>query len=241
MDIKSKSKSKKIKDIKLPDIHKKISSKNTGKCTSMACVLEYPETQDDIISIIRNANNLGISKLFVVTDKFNIDVIHKTDITPSSFQVDIKVFPNLTFCFDHLETNKYTSFVVTLSKIDLPSISNNGLEDYKWGYHRKIAIWFSCGTKEISRITIHRFKRCIQVSKLGRDVNDNLNLDSCTAIVLHWIAHDRRKSKLKQIEKRQLLNKLKQVDENLYHYQHIDNLNKINPVSSIISEDSSDI
>lgn len=169
--------------------HAKESRKMLRK--TLVCVLEFPKSLVNIGAIVRNVNGLGTSKLYIIGNFMPKDLQSET-IGHASAGADkwtyMRVFPSTVACFDYLEEKKFVSVVTSPH---CKEACNVKLEDHDWKQYKKLAIWFGNESTGVSGEALSRVRTCVQLPMGG--MVESLNLASCNAIVLHWIARERKR------------------------------------------------
>ena len=166
------------------------------RCNTLICVLENPRFLNNVASVIRNIDTLGIGKLYVI-DGYNILPqiwetmrTNKTLNCISSSAVKwayIKKFETTSHCISYLRKNNFTSIITSPH---LKGIKNTFLSNGRFT-HKKLAVWFGNESKGVSQEVIDNCIECIQIEMSG--IVESLNLAVSTGIVLYTIAQQRRK------------------------------------------------
>lgn len=167
----------------------------TGRCKNLIAVLENPTTPENIASVIRNINALGVEKLYIVDE---------TDVIPATWEkmrenkllmkksvsavkwTFIKKFKNSAECFDHLEKNKFISVVTS------PHIKGKTNVVLQHGdfTQKRLAVWFGNEARGISDYAVSHSVACVSIEMYG--IIESLNLATSTGIVLYEITKQRR-------------------------------------------------
>jgi tRNA (guanosine-2'-O-)-methyltransferase len=167
------------------------------RCNTLIAVLENPKTIENVGSVIRNVDALGVSKLYVV-DEFNLlgtddwqsmrerSSLNKLSVGAVKWSY-IHRFPDTTSCIDYLNKNKYIS-VVTSPHVK--GKSNVILEDGIYT-QKRLAVWFGNESKGISDEAVRNAEFCVSIPMSG--IVESLNLGTCTGIVLYEVTKQRRK------------------------------------------------
>jgi len=170
------------------------------RCCTLICVLENPTSIENIGTVIRNIDFLGISKLYIVSSKFTknnfpelgrhnknpSNMLYRTSVSAVQW-VYIHHFSTTSECFEYLEKNNYSSLCTSphiKEQTNLPLLSSNFTK------YKKLAIWFGNESHGISSEAIYKSQGCIQIEMCG--IVESLNLAVCTGIILHFIASQRR-------------------------------------------------
>jgi tRNA (guanosine-2'-O-)-methyltransferase len=178
------------------------------RCKNLVIVLEDPKDPNNVGTVIRNINALGVEKLYLV-DSANIlpndweEFKEKKSIVASSVSsvkwTFVKKFSSTEQCLQHLEKNHFTSIVTS------PHIKGRTNVILHEGNYtqKKLAVWFGKESIGISDLAVERSAACINIEMFG--IVESLNLATSTGIVLYEISKQRRefekRKKLKQSKK----------------------------------------
>lgn len=178
------------------------------RCKNLIVVLEDPKDPNNVGTVIRNINALGVEKLYLV-DSGNLmpnnweEFKEKKSIVSSSVSAVkwtfVKKFSSTEQCLQHLEKNHFTSVVTS------PHIKGRTNIILQEGTYtqKKLAVWFGKESIGISDLAVERSASCINIEMFG--IVESLNLATSTGIVMYEIATQRRaferKRKLKQQKK----------------------------------------
>jgi tRNA (guanosine-2'-O-)-methyltransferase len=166
------------------------------RCNTLICVLEDPSNMQNVGTVIRNINALGVSKLYIVDNK-NIfsgrsweemrtsASLNNTSVSAIKWTF-VKTFKTSQECFDHLEKKNFVSFGTS------PHIKgkDNVLLDKSDFTQKKIAIWFGNETNGMSEYAVDKCTKLIQIPMAG--IIESYNLATSTGIVLYEICKQRR-------------------------------------------------
>lgn len=164
---------------------------------SLICVLENPSNLQNIASVIRNIDALGVTKLYVVSSDPKCKIDNKSkkklrSIRKCSSSADkyvyVRYFDTTQECFDYLEKKKFKSLVTSPH---IKGKNNYQLYDHNFKQYRRLAVWFGNESKGISDEIIRLSKGCVQIRMAG--IVESMNLSVATGIVLSYISHQRRK------------------------------------------------
>jgi tRNA (guanosine-2'-O-)-methyltransferase len=170
------------------------------QCKNLIAVLENPMDIKNIGSVIRNANALGVEKIYVVDSRQSLPddweelrerkSLYKISVSASKWTF-VKRFNSTEECLEHLEKNRFTSVVTS------PHIK--GKENYvlhEADYTQsKLAVWFGNESRGVSDIVVERSKSCISIPMFG--MIESLNLATTTGIVLYEVTKQRREYQAK--------------------------------------------
>ena len=165
------------------------------QCKNLIAVLENPMDIKNIGSVIRNANALGIEKIYVVDSRKSLPddweelrelkSLSKISVSASKWTF-IKRFDSTEECLDHLEKNRFTSVVTS------PHVKgkvNHVLHETDYT-HPKLAVWFGNEARGVSEVVVDRSESCISIPMFG--IIESLNLATTTGIVLYEVTKQRR-------------------------------------------------
>ncbi len=165
------------------------------RCKNLIAVLENPKTIENVGSVIRNINALGVEKLYVVDghgllpDNWNEMRKRKrlNKISASAIKWSfVKKFHNTKDCIDYLKNKKFISLVTSPH---LKGKNNVLLENGKYT-HPRLAVWFGNESQGVSQEIVDNSEGCINDYMAG--IIESLNLGTCSGIVLYEIAKQRR-------------------------------------------------
>jgi len=170
------------------------------QCKNLIAVLENPMDIKNIGSVIRNANALGVEKIYVVDSRQSLPddweelrerkSLSKISVSASKWTF-VKRFNSTEECLEHLENNRFISLVTS------PHIK--GKENYvlhEADYTQpKLAVWFGNESRGVSDIVVERSESCISIPMFG--MIESLNLATTTGIVLYEVTKQRREYQAK--------------------------------------------
>ncbi len=170
------------------------------QCKNLIAVLENPMDIKNIGSVIRNANALGVEKIYVVDSRQSLPddweelrerkSLSKISVSASKWTF-VKRFNSTEECLEHLEKNRFISLVTS------PHIK--GKDNYvlhEADYTQpKLAVWFGNESRGVSDIVVERSKSCISIPMFG--MIESLNLATTTGIVLYEVTKQRREYQAK--------------------------------------------
>jgi tRNA (guanosine-2'-O-)-methyltransferase len=170
------------------------------QCKNLIAVLENPMDIKNIGSVIRNANALGVEKIYVVDSRQSLPddweelrerkSISKISVSASKWTF-VKRFNSTEECLEHLENNRFISLVTS------PHIK--GKDNYvlhEADYTQsKLAVWFGNESRGVSDIVVERSESCISIPMFG--MIESLNLATTTGIVLYEVTKQRREYQAK--------------------------------------------
>jgi tRNA (guanosine-2'-O-)-methyltransferase len=175
---------------------KRASEIKAFRCKNLIAVIENPVDFRNIGTVIRNANAMGVERVYVV-DPHNKLPAEWQDMreqkmlsVPSVSAVKwtfVKRFDSTEDCLAHLESMGFASVVTS------PHIKgqrNVYLHEGDFTTHAKLAVWFGTEGSGISALAVERSDMCVAVPMFG--MIESLNLGTCSGIVLYEVTKQRR-------------------------------------------------
>ncbi|MEM9668674.1 MAG: RNA methyltransferase [Pseudomonadota bacterium] len=166
------------------------------RCKNLIAVLEDPTNIKNIGTVIRNANALGVEKIYIVDPRNSLpddwqDMRERRSLSKTSVSAVkwtfVKRFDSTAACLEHLKKNNFVS-VVTSPHIK--GKTNIYLHEGDYTQHTKLAVWFGNETRGISSVAADASELCIAIPMFG--MIESLNLGTSSGIVLYEIAKQRR-------------------------------------------------
>lgn len=166
------------------------------RCKHLIAVLENPSDIRNIGAVIRNANGLGVEKVYVVDSRRALPddwqelrerpSLAKTSVSAVKWTF-VKRFDSTEACFDHLEKNGYVSIVTSPHVKGKTSLF---LHEGDYTVHPKLAVWFGSEAAGISELAVARSAMCVGIPMFG--MIESLNLGTSSGIVLYEVTKQRR-------------------------------------------------
>lgn len=166
------------------------------RCKNLIAVLEWPTDVKNIGTVIRNANALGVEKVYVVDPRHALpddwqelrerSSVSKTSVSASKWTF-VRRFNSTDECFDHLESKNFKSIVTSPHVKGKASIF---LHEGDYTADSKLAVWFGSEAVGISDRAVERSDMCISIPMFG--MIESLNLGTSSGIVLYEITKQRR-------------------------------------------------
>ena len=170
------------------------------QCKNLIAVLENPMDIKNIGSVIRNANALGVEKIYVVDSRQSLPddweelrerkSLSKISVSASKWTF-VKRFNSTEECLDHLDKNRFTSLVTSPH---IKGKTNYVLHEADYT-QSKLAILFGNESRGVSEIVVERSESCISIPMFG--MIESLNLATTTGIVLYEVTKQRREYQAK--------------------------------------------
>lgn len=165
------------------------------RCKTLIAVLEDPKTLENIGSVIRNVDALGVSKLYVV-DKHNLlnKEWQEMRTRPSLNKISasaikwtfVHPFPDTASCIQHLKEKNFVSVVTSPHQKGKTNVS---LDDANFT-QKRLAVWFGNESHGISDEAVTHSDFCVNIPMHG--IIESLNLGTCSGIVLYEVTKQRR-------------------------------------------------
>ena len=166
------------------------------RCKNLIAVIEHPTDIKNIGTVIRNANALGVEKVYVVDpngalpddwqDLRERPSISKTSVSAVKWTF-VKRFDSTEECLAHLERNRFIS-VVTSPYVK--GKTNVYLHEGDFKQFTKLAVWFGNESRGISELAVEHSAMCVAIPMFG--MIESLNLGTCSGIVLYEVTKQRR-------------------------------------------------
>jgi tRNA (guanosine-2'-O-)-methyltransferase len=179
-----------------PSVRKRADEIKAFRCKNLIAVLECPSDMRNIGTVIRNANALGVEKVYVVDPHHALPddwqelrerkAVSKTSVSASKWTF-VKRFNSTDECFDHLETKNFRSIVTSPHVKGKASIF---LHEGDYTVNHKLAVWFGSEATGISDRAVDRSDMCVCIPMFG--MIESLNLGTCSGIILYEVTKQRR-------------------------------------------------
>jgi tRNA (guanosine-2'-O-)-methyltransferase len=179
-----------------PSVRGRADAIKAFRCKNLIAVLECPSDMKNIGTVIRNANALGVEKVYVVDPRHSLPddwqslrerrEVSKTSVSAVKWTF-VKRFDGADECFDHLESKNFRSIVTSPHVKGKRSIY---LHEGDYTLHHKLAVWFGSEGTGISDRAVERSDMCVGIPMFG--MIESLNLGTSSGIVLYEIAKQRR-------------------------------------------------
>lgn len=166
------------------------------RCKNLVAVIENPVDFRNIGTVIRNANAMGVERVYVVDPHKHLpaewqDMREKKILAvPSVSAVKwtfVKRFDSTEACLAHLENMGFVSIVTSPH---IKGKQNAYLHEGDFTIHPKLAVWFGTEGSGISALAVERSEMCVAVPMFG--MVESLNLGTCSGIVLYEVTKQRR-------------------------------------------------
>lgn len=166
------------------------------RCKHLIAVLENPTDVRNIGTVIRNANALGVEKVYIVDFRGALPEdweemrdsrsLKKTSASAVKWTF-VKRFASTEACLQHLEANGYGSIVTSPH---VKGKTNHHLHEGDYTQHPKLAVWFGNETNGVSDLAVERSDFCVSIPMFG--MIESLNLATSSGIVLYEVTKQRR-------------------------------------------------
>jgi len=165
-------------------------------CKNLIAVIENPTDIKNIGTVIRNANALGVEKVYVVDPQRSLsddwqDLRERKSISKTSVSAIkwtfVRRFDSSDECFDHLERKGFRSIVTSPH---VKGKTNAYLDEGDFTAFPKLAVWFGSEAVGISDVAVDRSEMCVSIPMFG--MIESLNLGTSSGIVLYEVTRQRR-------------------------------------------------
>jgi tRNA (guanosine-2'-O-)-methyltransferase len=179
-----------------PSVRKRADAIKSFRCKNLIAVIEDPSDIKNIGTVVRNANALGVDKVYIVDSRKALpddwqDMRERKSLSKTSVSAVkwtfVKRFDSTEACLDHLEKRHFVS-VVTSPHVK--GKANVYLHEGDFTQHTKLAVWFGNERRGISDLAVARCDMCIAIPMFG--MIESLNLGTSSGIVLYEVAKQRR-------------------------------------------------
>lgn len=166
------------------------------RCKNLIAVLEDPHDLNNIGTVIRNANALGVEKVYVIDPRRRLpedwaDMREHKALSSTSVSgvkwTFVRRFDSTEACLAHLE---HKGFVSIVTSPHVKGKTNLLLHEGDYTTHHKLAVWFGNERRGISEIAVDKSEMCISVPMFG--MIESLNLGTSSGIVLYEVTRQRR-------------------------------------------------
>lgn len=166
------------------------------RCKNLVAVIEDPSDIKNIGTVIRNADALGVEKVYIVDPRRALpddwqDMRERKSLSKTSVSavkwMFVKRFDSTKACIQHLEKN---AFVSVVTSPHVKGRTNIYLHEGDYTEHTKLAVWFGNEKHGISELAVGNSEMCISIPMFG--MIESLNLGTSSGIVLYEVAKQRR-------------------------------------------------
>ena len=179
-----------------PSVRKRAEAIKPFRCKNLIAVIENPTDIKNIGTVIRNANAMGVEKVYVVDPRKSLPddwqelrqrpSVSKTSVSAVKWTF-VKRFDSTDDCFDYLESKNFTSIVTSPHVKGKASIF---LDEGDYTTQTKLAVWFGSEAIGISDRAVERAELCVSIPMFG--MIESLNLGTSSGIVLYEVTKQRR-------------------------------------------------
>ena len=179
-----------------PTVRKRAEAIKSFRCKNLIAVIEDPLDIRNIGTVIRNANALGVEKVYVVDPRKSLpddwqDMRDRKSLSTTSVSAVkwtfVRRFDSTEACLSHLEKQ---GFVSVVTSPHVKGRTNVYLHDGDYTRHTKLAVWFGNEKRGISELAVERSEMCVAIPMFG--MIESLNLGTSSGIVLYEVAKQRR-------------------------------------------------
>ncbi|MCP4284621.1 MAG: RNA methyltransferase [Gammaproteobacteria bacterium] len=166
------------------------------RCKNLIAVIEQPSDIKNIGTVIRNANALGVEKVYVVDPRRALPddwqnmrdrrSLSKTSVSAVKWTF-VKRFDSTSECIDHLSRQ---GFVSVVTSPHVKGKTNVFLHEGDYKQQSKLAVWFGNESRGISQLAVDNAEMCVAIPMFG--MIESLNLGTSSGIVLYEVTKQRR-------------------------------------------------
>lgn len=188
-------------------VRKRADAIKAFQCKNLIAVLEAPSDFKNIGTVIRNANALGVEKVYIVDPNNGLPddweeirgrkSLSKTSVSASKWTF-VKRFDSTQACLDNLEKKGFVSIVTSPH---VKGKTNVHLHEGDYTKQTKLAVWFGNESRGISELAVEHCEMYVSIPMFG--MIESLNLGTSTGIVLYEVTKQRREYQSKYRRGRQ--------------------------------------
>jgi len=166
------------------------------QCKHLIAVIEDPENIGNIGTVIRNANALGVEKVYIIDPRNTLPdewqdmrqdrPLSKTSVSAVKWTF-VKRFDNTRDCLKHLKSLGFESIVTSPH---VKGRTNVYLDEADYSVSPKLAVWFGNERHGITELAVEHSKMCVAIPMFG--MIESLNLATSSGIVLYEVTKQRR-------------------------------------------------
>lgn len=166
------------------------------RCKYLIAVLEDPADFKNIGTVIRNANALGVEKVYVIDPRKNLpddweEMREVKSLSATSVSgvrwTFVKRFDSTAECVTHLEKKGYSSIATSPH---VKGKENMFLNEGDYTTDPKLAVWFGNESRGLSAEAVDHCHTCVSIPMFG--MVESLNLGTSSGIVLYEVTRQRR-------------------------------------------------
>lgn len=166
------------------------------RCKNLIAVIEDPVDINNIGTVIRNANALGVEKVYIVDPRGALpddwqDMRERKSLSKTSVSAVkwtfVKRFDSTEACLAHLAGQ---GFVSVVTSPHVKGRTNVYLHEGDFQKHTKLAVWFGNEKRGISERAVEASEMCVAIPMFG--MIESLNLGTSSGIVLYEVTKQRR-------------------------------------------------
>ncbi len=166
------------------------------RCKNLIAVIEDPAQFQNIGTVIRNVNALGVEKTYIVDPNRSLPdgwremkenrAIFKASVSAIQWSF-VRRFDSTQDCIAHLARKGFVSIVTSPY---MKGKVNSVLDEVDFTIPAKLAVWFGNERYGISDTAADHAERCISIPMFG--MIESLNLGTTSGIVLYEVTKQRR-------------------------------------------------
>ncbi|MES0196546.1 RNA methyltransferase [Mesorhizobium sp. M0011] len=177
-------------------VRRRAAAVKSFRCKNLVAVVEDPNDIRNIGTVIRNANALGVERVYIVDPRKALPddwqqmrqrkSLSETSVSAVKWTF-VKRFDSTAACLSHLEKHGFVSVVTSPHIKGKTSVF---LHEGDYTQHTKLAVWFGNEKRGISTLAVERSEMCVAIPMFG--MIESLNLGTSSGIVLYEITKQRR-------------------------------------------------
>ncbi|RUX28230.1 TrmH family RNA methyltransferase [Mesorhizobium sp. M7A.F.Ca.US.011.01.1.1] len=177
-------------------VRRRAAAVKSFRCENLVAVVEDPNDIRNIGTVIRNANALGVEKVYIVDPRKALPddwqqmrqrkSLSETSVSAVKWTF-VKRFDSTAACLNHLEKHGFMSVVTSPHIKGKTSVF---LHEGDYTQHTKLAVWFGNEKRGITPLAVERSEMCVAIPMFG--MIESLNLGTSSGIVLYEITKQRR-------------------------------------------------
>jgi len=177
-------------------VRKRADTIRNFRCKNLIAVIEEPINIKNIGTVIRNANALGVEKVYIVDPRNALpddwqDMRERRSLSKTSVSAVkwtfVKRFDSTDACLEHLQNKGFVSIVTSPH---VKGKTNVFLHEGDYTQHTKLAVWFGNESRGISKLAVAHSDMCVAIPMFG--MIESLNLGTSSGIVLYEVTKQRR-------------------------------------------------
>ncbi|MFC1682510.1 TrmH family RNA methyltransferase [Nanoarchaeota archaeon] len=198
-------------------LRKKADKASIFRSRTLICVVEKPKTLMNLMGIIRSAEALGVSKIYLIDDdklklpndwKKMRDDPRLLKLSASGIKwLFLRKFSSTSECLQHLSKLNFTHAGTSPHQFGKKNVSlSEG--DYT---QRHLAVWFGNESRGLSQEALKACDLCVQIPMYG--IIESMNLSSSASVVLNHIVKKRHEFVENKVSKKSIKKRLSKLEK----------------------------